>query len=54
MQPPYSSLTNEELLRLPTVRNDLDPLTLEVIDRLTSAIDEIDDLTRRLGDGSNP
>lgn len=53
-QPPYFCLTNEELLRLPTVRNDLDPLAREALDRLSSALDEIDNLTRRLrGNGSN-
>lgn len=41
-------LTNDELLQLPTVRNDLTPLEIEALDRLQTALDEIDELTDEL------
>ena len=49
MQPSqYDSLTNDELVRLPLVENDMDPLARVALDRLTAALEEIDILTGEL------
>lgn len=48
----YVNMTNDELLRLPTVRNDLTPLELESLTRLQAALDEIDVLTLEVQGGT--
>ena len=55
------SMTPEELVRLPLVRNDLTPLELVALTQLQAALDEIDVLTQALQEvqpelsfGTNP
>lgn len=42
------SMTPDELVRLPLVRNDLTPLELTALTQLQVALDEIDMLTREI------